>query len=154
LTTWHGLKEDVGYDDIIIKLPNARNSIKAKIIKIDIPNDFALLEFTPYDYEAHVIDISQDAVSLLDDLYIIGNPLVFTNFISTATVANLSVNDTIHVNDLVGVCGSINSGSSGGMVLNSKGELVGIVQSKISVEKGTGIGFITKLETINEFLQK
>jgi len=79
---------------------------------------------------------------------------VFTNFISTATVPNLSVNDTIHVNDLVGVCGSINSGSSGGMVLNSKGELVGIVQSKISVEKGTGIGFITKLETINEFLQK
>ncbi len=87
----------------------------------------------------------------------IGNPLGF-DFQGTLTVGVISgLNRTVEVagvymEDLIQTDASINTGNSGGPLLNGKGEVVGI--NTVKVESAEGIGFAIPINQIKPIIEK
>ena len=54
-------------------------------------------------------------------------------------------------NDEIQTDAAINPGNSGGPLLNSKGELIGIVT--FIIEKSNNLGFAISVEKVNQFLK-
>jgi len=90
-------------------------------------------------------------------VYAIGNPLGF-EFQRTVTSGIVSgKNRSINVNgsymeDLIQTDASINSGNSGGPLINKKGEVIGI--NTIKVESAEGIGFAIPINQIKPIIEK
>jgi len=118
----------------------------ARVIGYSEEYDLALLQVEGsvklFDY----VEISEYAPLILDRVYAIGNPFNLRNTISSGFISSNSYNKMQM--DI-----SINSGNSGGAILNSDGKLVGIALSIIDPSKGSGIGFGATLEQINNFLK-
>jgi len=87
----------------------------------------------------------------------IGNPLGF-DFQGTLTSGVISgLNRSVEVNgiymeDLIQTDASINTGNSGGPLLNGKGEVVGI--NTVKVESAEGIGFAIPINQIKPIINK
>ena len=90
----------------------------------------------------------------------VGNPLGLTSSVSVGAVS--AVNREIADNDgtkytLIQTCAAINSGNSGGALVNSKGQVIGINFMKISSVGVEGISFaipITQaIEVSNQLIQ-
>lgn len=87
----------------------------------------------------------------------IGNPLGF-DFQGTLTSGVISgLNRSIEVNgvymeDLIQTDASINSGNSGGPLMNGKGEVIGI--NTVKVESAEGIGFAIPINQIKPIIDK
>lgn len=87
----------------------------------------------------------------------IGNPLGF-DFQGTLTSGVVSgLNRSIEVNgvymeDLIQTDASINSGNSGGPLMNGKGEVIGI--NTVKVESAEGIGFAIPINQIKPIIDK
>jgi len=134
-----------------LKLSNYYETQTGTIVYTDEENDLALV-YTKA--ELNVINISKDNVNLLDEVYAIGNPIIFENLITVCRISGTDIKIGGYKNSVVSVDADFNNGNSGGMVLNKDGELVGIVLAKIDQSYGTGIGFIAKLDTIKDFIGK
>jgi S1-C subfamily serine protease len=92
-----------------------------------------------------------------EGVYAIGNPLGF-EFQRTVTLGIVSgTNRSININgsymeDLIQTDASINSGNSGGPLINKKGEVIGI--NTIKVESAEGIGFAIPINQIKPIIEK
>ncbi len=103
-----------------------------------------------------------DSINLADEVYAIGNP-VGIEFQRTITKGIISgINRTIKVTetedsgtymeDLIQTDATINEGNSGGPLINTNGELIGINTVKIS--DADGIGFAVPINIIKPILEK
>lgn len=107
----------------------------ATIIGQDSSSDIAVLKIQASGLTPAEFGNSDDLV-VGDYSYVIGNPLGFdlSNTFTTGIISGL--NRTITVNDtemnLIQTSAQINSGNSGGPLINSNGQVVGIVSSKMS----------------------
>lgn len=149
LTAYH-VVDDQNSSLFMVETNNVSESFFGELVYYDEKNDLALLK-SPMNSEHEYVRIANNLL-LLEDVYIIGNPISFKNLISTGVIGNLSVD--YGGASYTEVYTSLNFGNSGGMVLNKDGELVGIALAKISDEYGSGIGFIAKLDTIRKFINK
>jgi len=142
LTAYHVVKGN----DVVDISPTGMTPLKARVIGYSEEYDLALLQVEGsvklFDY----VEISEYAPLILDRVYAIGNPFNLRNTISSGFISSNSYNKMQM--DI-----SINSGNSGGAILNSDGKLVGIALSIIDPSKGSGIGFGATLEQINNFLK-
>lgn len=118
----------------------------AKLVGYDFPQDLAVLKIQAEDLTPAVFGDS-DLLSAGDPSYALGNPLG-SKYRSTFTDGMISAVDRVlevDGNDLVLVqtTAAINSGNSGGALLNQYGEVVGITTIKIMSEQDTieGMGF-------------
>lgn len=124
-------------------LPDGREA-KATFVGGDSETDLAVIK----------IDLTGLPVADLGDSYdlevgelavAIGNPLGM-EFAGSVTVGVISaLNRTVEIDDrtmnLIQTDAAINSGNSGGALLNSKGEVIGINSVKISASGVEGLGF-------------
>jgi len=89
-------------------------------------------------------------------VYAIGNPLGFefqrtvTSGIVSGTNRSINLNGT-YMEDLIQTDASINSGNSGGPLVNKKGEVIGI--NTIKVESAEGIGFAIPVNQIKPIIE-
>src|SRR2546426_9735399 len=126
-------------DDINVELTDGR-SLKAKLIGTDKPSDLALLKVSG-DFKALALGNS-DSVKVGDVVLAVGNPLgvgqTVTMGIISAKGRATSVGDGSY-EDFLQTDAPINHGNSGGALVSTKGELVGI-NSQILSESGGNIG--------------
>lgn len=113
---------------------------EAQLVGYDFPQDLAVLKIDVDDLQPAMFGDS-DALSVGEPSYALGNPLG-ANYRSTFTDGMVSaMNRVLKVegNDLVLVqtTAAINSGNSGGALLNQYGEVVGITTIKIMSEQDT-----------------
>lgn len=141
LTAYHVVK---GNDRVTIMTAGG-SSFEAGVLSYDENSDLALLQAYTDGRTFDYVKISNDYPNVLDRVYAIGNPFGLRNTISVGTVSSERLNNMQM--DI-----SINSGNSGGAILNTDGELVGIALSIIDPEIGSGIGFSAKLSQIKEFV--
>jgi len=129
--------------DILVDLTDTR-TVKAKLVGSDQPSDLALLKVDVKDLQPLPLGNS-DAVQVGDVVLAVGNPLgigqTVTMGIISAKGRSTGVGDGGY-EDFLQTDAPINHGNSGGALVNTKGELVGINSQIISVSDGNiGIGF-------------
>jgi len=140
LTNYHVVD---GADEIKVDLTDGR-TLSAKVIGTDKPSDLALLKINASDLKAIALGNS-DAVKVGDVVLAVGNPLgvgqTVTMGIISAKSRSTNTGDGSY-EDFLQTDAPINHGNSGGALVNTKGELVGINSQILSSNDGNiGIGF-------------
>jgi Do/DeqQ family serine protease len=119
-------------------------SYTAKLVGSDQPSDLALLKIEASNLRSLTLGDS-DAVQVGDVVLAVGNPLgigqTVTSGIVSAKGRSTGVGDGSY-EDFLQTDAPINHGNSGGALVNTRGELVGINSQILSVSEGNiGIGF-------------
>jgi serine protease Do len=132
-----------GASDIRVEFTDGR-SFTAKLMGSDQPSDLALLKIEATNLHPLTLGDS-DAVQVGDIVLAVGNPLgigqTVTSGIVSAKGRSTGVGDGSY-EDFLQTDAPINQGNSGGALVNTKGELVGINSQILSVSEGNiGIGF-------------
>ncbi len=133
-----------GADSVRVDLTDGR-TMDAKIVGTDQPTDLALIKIDASNL--HSLELGDsDAVRVGDVVLAVGNPLgvgqtVTMGIISAKGRSTGGVSDGSYENFLQ-TDAPINQGNSGGALVNTKGELVGINSQILSTSSGNiGIGF-------------
>ena len=132
---------------------NSGDRYKAKIVGTDSDTDLAVvkIEATGLTYATFG---DSSSVMVGDRAIAIGNPLG-TELMGTVTQGIISaVNRTVEIDNktmsLLQTDAAINSGNSGGALLNGRGELIGINSAKMAASGVEGLGFAIPCNTVLE----
>ena len=132
-----------GATEILVETSDNR-SFKAKVVGSDQPSDLAVLKVEGANLPVIVLGDS-DKVRVGDVVLAVGNPLgigqTVTSGIISAKGRSTGLSDG-SFEDFLQTDASINRGNSGGALVNTNGELVGINSQILSPSGGSiGIGF-------------
>jgi Do/DeqQ family serine protease len=132
-----------GADDIRVDLADGR-TLPARLVGSDAPSDLALLKVDATQLHALRLGDSS-AVQVGDVVLALGNPLgvgqTVTMGIVSAKGRSTGVGDGSY-EDFLQTDAPINQGNSGGALINTKGEVIGINSQILSPSGGNiGIGF-------------
>ncbi len=138
---------------------NDDESYDAEVVGYDTDCDIAVLKIdaeglTPAEFG------NSDSLELGESVIAIGNPLGFDlmNTVTSGIVSGLNRNITINdkAMNLIQTDTAINSGNSGGPLINKKGQVVGINSSKMSSSYGSasieGIGFAIPSNEVSQIV--
>lgn len=137
-----------GLADKIKVYMNDDNSYDAEVVGFDTDCDLAVLKIDASGLTSAEFGDS-DSLMLGESVIAIGNPLGFDlmNTVTSGIVSGLNRNITINdkAMNLIQTDTAINSGNSGGPLINKRGQVIGINSSKMSSSYGSasieGIGF-------------
>ena len=129
---------------VTVKLYNDETEYEAKIVGSDTQTDLAVIKIEKTRLTAAQLGDS-DSVQVGEFAMAIGNPLGLQSSISCGIVSakNREVNDseTGITYNLIQTDAAINSGNSGGALVNADGNVIGINTLKLSGTGVEGIGF-------------
>jgi Do/DeqQ family serine protease len=129
-------------DQIMVDITDGP-TLAAKVIGTDKLSDLALLKVDGSDFKAIALGNS-DAVKVGDVVLAVGNPLGVGETVTMGIISakNRSTSADGSYEDFLQTDAPINHGNSGGALVNTKGELVGINSQILSSNDGNiGIGF-------------
>jgi S1-C subfamily serine protease len=143
LTNYHVVQ---GAQTIEVTLGD-QSRFKAKLVGADPRNDIALVKIDPKGRKLAPLPLG-DSHNLLvgQRVLAIGNPFGFQSTLTTGVVSSLGrtvqTSESTFIDEAIQTDAAINRGNSGGPLLNSHGEVIGI-NSAIYAPTGTtaGIGF-------------
>ena len=138
--------------EITVKLYNDETTYPATVVGSDAKTDLAVLKIDKNDLTAAELGDS-DSILVGEWCMAIGNPLGMESSVSAGLVSalNREVTDEdgkkYHV---IQTDAAINSGNSGGALVNSKGQVIGINTIKVSGSGIEGLGFAIPInETVS-----
>jgi S1-C subfamily serine protease len=125
----------------------------AKFIGADTRNDVALLKIDPKGKSLVALSLGDSgALQVGQKVLAIGNPFGFQSTLTTGVVSALGrtvqTSQTTFIDEAIQTDAAINRGNSGGPLINTHGEVIGI-NSAIYTPSGTtaGIGFAIPINT-------
>ena len=131
-----------GATDLEITLNN-RKKYKAVLIGTDAKNDIALLKIEVDELLPYIPFSNSDNVKIGEWVLAVGNPYNLTSTVTAGIVSakgrDLKGNGNI-VDSFIQTDAAVNPGNSGGALVNTRGELVGI-NTAISSKTGSFIGY-------------
>jgi S1-C subfamily serine protease len=149
LTNYHVVQ---GAQTIEVTLGD-QSRFKAKMIGADSRNDIALIQIDPKGRKLVPLPLGDSRNLLVGQRVLaIGNPFGFQSTLTTGVVSSLGrtvqTSDSTFIDEAIQTDAAINRGNSGGPLLNSHGEVIGI-NSAIYAPNGTtaGIGFAIPINT-------
>ena len=149
LTNYHVVE---GAQTIEVTLGD-QSRFKAKYIGADTRNDIALIQIDPGGRKLTPLALGDSRNLLVGQRVLaIGDPFGFQSTLTTGVVSSLGrtvqTSDTTFIDEAIQTDAAINRGNSGGPLLNSRGEVIGI-NSAIYAPNGTtaGIGFAIPINT-------
>lgn len=156
LTNYHVIQ---GAQEISVTLSNDVTTT-AQVVNYDENQDVAMIKILDENVEipATVELGDSDALQPGEEVIAIGTPLstelssTVTKGIISATSRSVAVESGVTMN-LIQTDAAINAGNSGGPLVNTKGEVVGINSSKISGEAVEGIGFSIPINDIKDKIE-
>lgn len=140
VTNYHVLS---GFDRLEI-LHNKEIIPYVDIIGIDVEKDILILKIEAKKFPAVKIGDSKK-LNIGQRVYAIGSPLGFENTISEGIISGLRSYEEFGKN-FIQITASISPGSSGGAVVNDKGELIGI--STLTVKEGQNLNFAIPIDAV------
>jgi S1-C subfamily serine protease len=136
-----------------------RSHYDAKFVGADERNDIALIKIDPKDRKLAALTMGDsDSLQVGQTVLAIGNPFGFQSTLTTGVVSALGrtvqTGQTTVIDGAIQTDAAINQGNSGGPLLNSHGEVIGI-NSAIYTPSGTtaGIGFAIPISTARQIAQ-
>jgi len=137
---------------VTVKLFNDETEYEAKIIGTDEQTDLAVIKIDKNDLpKAEFAD--SDSIKVGEFAMAVGNPLGMESSITCGVVS--AVNRKITDSDgntytLIQTDAAINSGNSGGALVNSKGQVIGINTLKLQGEGIEGMGFAIPINSTED----
>lgn len=127
---------------VTVKLYNDETIYEAKIIGKDETTDLAVIKIEKNDLPAATLGNS-DELKVGEFSMAIGNPLGMESTVTAGIISaiNREITSDGKKFTVIQTDAAINSGNSGGALVNSKGEVVGINTLKLSGSGIEGIGF-------------
>ena len=126
--------------DIEITLNN-KKSYKAKLVGTDSKMDIALLKIDSSEKLPYSVFADSDAVKVGEWVLAVGNPYNLTSTVTAGIVSAKARNlDTNGIQSFIQTDAAVNPGNSGGALVNTHGELIGI-NTMISSQTGSYVGY-------------
>lgn len=154
LTNYHVIE---GAKEVTVTLSDGRE-VKASVVNYDENQDVAMIKINENIEVPGVVELGDsDALQPGEEVLAIGNPLS-KELSSTLTkgivsALNRSVETETGVNtNLIQTDAAINSGNSGGPLINTKGQVVGINTLKAS-DGAEGIGFAIPINDVKDKIE-
>ncbi len=155
ITNYH-VVEDA--NEITVTFANNKTYI-AKLVGADAEYDIAVLKIDAPVNELAPIPIGRsDSISVGQKAYVLGNPFGLGGTLTTGIVSNLnrSLPSRVEGRAMTGMVqtdAAMNPGNSGGPLLNSSAEMIGMcVAIRSSVGQNSGIGFAIPINRIRRFV--
>lgn len=155
LTNFHVIQGAQRIDVIL----GDRSQFEAKVVGGDPRNDLALLKIDPRGRKLVGLPLGDSSMLQVGQRVLaIGNPFGFQSTLTTGVVSALGrtvqTGQTTFIDEAIQTDAAINRGNSGGPLLNSSGEVIGI-NSAIYTPTGVtaGIGFAIPINTAKLIVQ-
>jgi S1-C subfamily serine protease len=149
LTNFHVVQEAQSIEVVL----GDQSRYPAKFIGADQRNDVALLKIEPNGKNLAILPLGDSGnLQVGQKVLAIGNPFGFQSTLTTGVVSALGrtvqTSETTYIDEAIQTDAAINRGNSGGPLINSHGEVIGI-NSAIYTPSGTtaGIGFAIPVNT-------
>ncbi len=130
----------------------------AKLIGTDPETDMAIIKIDPSGMELKAAVIGHSSsLQVGDTVLAIGNPLGLqlagsvTHGIISALNRKLTIEGTTY--NLIQTDAAINSGNSGGALVNTAGEVIGINSVKIASDGIEGLGFAIPIDDVKDIIE-
>jgi S1-C subfamily serine protease len=152
LTNYHVVE---GAQTIEVTLGD-QSRFKAKYIGADMRNDLALIQIEPGSHKLTPLPLGDSRNLLVGERVLaIGNPFGFQSTLTTGVVSSLGrtvqLGENTFIDGAIQTDAAINRGNSGGPLLNTRGEVIGVNSAMYTpngTETGiTGIGFAIPINT-------
>ena len=140
---------------ITVTLYNDETEYEAKIIGTDEQTDLAVLKIEKNDLTAAELGDSNN-VQVGEFAMAIGNPLRMQSTVTTGIISakNRTITSDNVTYKVIQTDAAINSGNSGGALINAEGKVIGINTLKLSGSDVEGIGFAIPInDTIDVYEQ-
>ena len=128
-----------GADELTVTLNENSKEYSARIIGADKTTDLALIKIDAKDLPAIVIANSDD-VKVGEWVLAVGNPLGLNNTVTAGIVSAKARSMGSGVSSMIQTDAAINQGNSGGALVNTSGELIGI-NAMLYSQTGSNIGY-------------
>src|ERR1039457_6879316 len=155
LTNYHVVQ---GAETIEVTLGD-QSRYKAKYIGADTRNDIALIQIDPKGRKIATLPLGDSRNLLVGQRVLaIGNPFGFQSTLTTGVVSSLGrtvqTSQTTVIDGAIQTDAAINQGNSGGPLLNTHGEVIGINSAIFTPSATTaGIGFAIPINTAKNIAQ-
>ncbi len=125
------------------------NQYEATLLGSDSQSDIAVLKIEAEGLVAAELGVSSD-LKVGEAAIVIGNPLGYDLYGSMSVGIISGLNRTLNINGkdmtLIQTDASVNSGNSGGPMVNAYGQVIGIISAKVSSSYGEGLGFAIPID--------
>ncbi|MBF7090010.1 trypsin-like peptidase domain-containing protein [Flavobacterium sp. ALJ2] len=120
---------------------NNKKSYTAKLIGTDSKMDIALLKIDADEKLPYTVFANSDSVKIGEWVLAVGNPYNLTSTVTAGIVSAKARNlDTNGIQSFIQTDAAVNPGNSGGALVNTRGELIGI-NTMISSTTGSYVGY-------------
>ena len=120
-----------------------------QVIATDRRNDLALVRLNTTDRFPTVRLSNSQAIQVGQRVFAIGSPFGLSGTLTTGILSRIGRNGDLQTD------AALNPGNSGGPLLNSRGELIGVNKAILSRGGGNiGIGFATSVAVAQDFIQQ
>jgi Do/DeqQ family serine protease len=120
---------------------NNKKSYKAKLIGTDSKMDIAVLKINADEKLPYSVFANSDSVKVGEWVLAVGNPYNLTSTVTAGIVSAKARNlDTSGIQSFIQTDAAVNPGNSGGALVNTRGELIGI-NTMISSMTGSYVGY-------------
>jgi len=155
LTNFHVIS---GSSDVEVTMPPDQSRYKARVLMRDRGHDLALIQIDPKKKLASFLRLGDsESLQVGQKVLAIGNPFGLAGTLTTGIVSSLhrkiQSEDRGDLEDMIQTDASINSGNSGGPLLDSQGSVIGINTAIYGPGGGSvGIGFAMPINRAKEML--
>ena len=124
------------------------SSIMGRVIKSDADKDLALIEINSL---IKPLEFAENGGSIGQEVYAVGAP---RDMPFTMTKGIISALDRqIGQNSYIQLDASVNNGNSGGPLINSFGEVIGITNAKIVTSTSESLGFAIPVNSVKKIIE-
>lgn len=149
LTSSHVIE---GSSNILITLPNGNEKQATVIEKMGENNDLALLKIESTQTLKPITLGDSTKIKVGQKVLALGNPFGFNGTLTTGIISRID-----YERNKIQTDAAINPGSSGGPLVNTKGEVIGINQSIFNPDNNKsniGIGFAVPVNAASRFISQ
>ena len=140
---------DVG-NSVVVTMYNGQNYTAKVLKRVGENKDIALLKIDTEELLKTVKLGNSAKIKVGEKVFAIGNPFGFSGTLTQGIISRID-----YAKNRIQTDAAINPGSSGGPLLNDKGEIIGINQAIYNPDNNIsniGIGFATPINLVKEYL--
>ena len=133
----------------VVVIDNEGKEYSGQAFALDRPNDLALVQILSRDRFPALQLADSQSIRVGQEVYAIGSPFGLAGTFTTGILSRIAPNGDLQTD------AAINQGNSGGPLLNSRGEIIGVNKAILSPNRrggNIGIGFATNATAVREFL--